>query len=376
MEYRPHPLADIFPLITGDEFVALKQDIKDNGLLEPIWILDGMILDGRNRFRACQEVGVSPVFREYEGDEPAAFVISLNLKRRHLDKSQSATVAVEFLPFLEAEAKDRKKKAGENYGKGHSKVNQKIDEPIRETESARAVKAAQSLDIAAQMVGTNRQYVADAKKLKEEKPEVFEQVRKGEKTISQAKREILKESVAARLEEVAANEVIAPTGLFDVIVIDPPWPMQKIDRDVRPNQVEFDYPTMTEDELSSLEIPADEDCHVWLWTTHKFMPMAFRLLNSWGMKYVCTFVWHKPGGFQPIGLPQYNCEFALYARKGTPQFIDTKALPTCFNAPRGAHSEKPEEFYEMVRRVTGGRKLDMFNRRLIEGFAGWGKEAA
>jgi N6-adenosine-specific RNA methylase IME4 len=376
MEYRPHPLADIFPLITGDEFVALKQDIKDNGLLEPIWMLDGMILDGRNRFRACQEVGVSPVFREYEGDEPAAFVISLNLKRRHLDKSQSATVAVVFLPFLEAAAKDRKKKAGENYGKGHSKVNQKIDEPIRETESARAVKAAQSLDIAAQMVGTNRQYVADAKKLKEEKPEVFEQVRKGEKTISQAKREILKESVAARLEEVAANEVIAPTGLFDVIVIDPPWPMQKIDRDVRPNQVEFDYPTMTEDELSSLEIPADEDCHVWLWTTHKFMPMAFRLLNSWGMKYVCTFVWHKPGGFQPIGLPQYNCEFALYARKGTPQFIDTKALPTCFNAPRGAHSEKPEEFYEMVRRVTGGRKLDMFNRRLIEGFAGWGKEAA
>jgi N6-adenosine-specific RNA methylase IME4 len=372
MEYRPHPLADIFPLITGDEFVALKQDIKDNGLLEPIWMLDGMILDGRNRFRACQEVGVKPIFREYEGDEPAAFVISLNLKRRHLDKSQSATVAVEFLPFLEEEAKERQRIAGEIYGKGQPKVDKKVYQPIND----RVERAPQPIDIAAQMTGTNRQYVSDAKKLKEEKPEVFEQVRKGEKTISQAKREILKESVAARLEEVAANEVIAPTGLFDVIVIDPPWPMQKIDRDVRPNQVEFDYPTMTEDELSSLEIPADEDCHVWLWTTHKFMPMAFRLLNSWGMKYVCTFVWHKPGGFQPIGLPQYNCEFALYARKGTPQFIDTKALPTCFNAPRGAHSEKPEEFYEMVRRVTGGRKLDMFNRRLIEGFAGWGKEAA
>jgi hypothetical protein len=88
-----HDLASIFPMLAGDEAKALADDISKHGLREPIALLEGKILDGRNRYNACLDAGVEPRFTHYSGDNPAAYVVSLNLKRRHLNESQRAMVA-------------------------------------------------------------------------------------------------------------------------------------------------------------------------------------------------------------------------------------------------------------------------------------------
>jgi hypothetical protein len=94
--YEFHELALLFPTIEGKDFDELVADIKANGLREPLTLLDGEILDGKNRARACEVAGVEPTFKTYEGDDPVGFVVSANLLRRHLTPGQCSALAVEL----------------------------------------------------------------------------------------------------------------------------------------------------------------------------------------------------------------------------------------------------------------------------------------
>jgi ParB-like chromosome segregation protein Spo0J len=96
-QYEFHELCQIFPRCTDEELQLLVSDIRENGLQIPITLKDGKILDGRNRYLACQMLNIEPEYVEYDGDTPLSFVISRNLCRRHLSESQRAMVAAAII---------------------------------------------------------------------------------------------------------------------------------------------------------------------------------------------------------------------------------------------------------------------------------------
>jgi len=109
-----HPAAALFPVLKGAELQELADDIRDHGLLEPIELLDGTVLDGRSRLAACELAGVEPDFTEANIDDlgPTVYVVSKNLKRRHLKTGQRAAIVQRMQPLLAEEAKERQREHG------------------------------------------------------------------------------------------------------------------------------------------------------------------------------------------------------------------------------------------------------------------------
>lgn len=395
------------------DIALLAESIKQLGLLQPIGItLDNELIYGHRRLLAFKQLGretiparvldvpaivlaehaENEIRKDFTHSERVAIgqAVEAELGKRQGQRTDLASEQhgelVQNFAQVESGKKTRQiaaEKAGfgnpETYRQAKVVVTHGTPELVEAMDQS-TIAISTAAKLATAPVDLQRQAVADPKKAvdlaNQASAAKVREMKHGVKETAQAQMEAKRAEVKAHLEAVAANSPGVLSGVYDVIVIDPPWEMEKIERYVTPSHVALDYPTMSIDDIKKMEIPCADNCHVWLWTTHKYLPEAFGILKHWGLQYVCTFVWHKPGGFQPPGRPQYNAEFVLYARRGSPVFMDTKAFPVAFQAPRGAHSEKPEEFYDLVRRVTAGRRLDMFNRRKILGFDTWGKEAA
>jgi len=184
---KNHPIADVWPMMDEDKLRELADDIRKNGQLVPVWLYDGKILDGRNRWAACKIAGIEPKTKEYTGDEPTAFAVAMNDRRRHMNKGALAAVAAELEPFFAADAKRRQRESGGDKKSPSAKsVVAKMPEPIDKK------PAAPAREEAAKSVGVGERYVQDAKKVKQEAPEVFERLKAGKITLQDAKREVAK----------------------------------------------------------------------------------------------------------------------------------------------------------------------------------------
>ncbi len=174
-----HDVANLFPLIEGQEFDELIEDVRKNGLQQTIWTYQNEIIDGRNRYRACLKAGVEPRFQEWDGKGSLVeFAISLNVKRRHLTSSQLAVVALGVEKQLGKEAHEREeKRKSETTLEKFQKSS--LDKPV--TPQINAVVQS------AKLLNTNDNYVSIAKKIAEKAPELLEHVISGTLTIPDAK---------------------------------------------------------------------------------------------------------------------------------------------------------------------------------------------
>jgi hypothetical protein len=262
-----HDACNIFPMMSPDEFAGLKADIEANGLREPIWLHRGKVIDGRNRLKACREIGVEPRFRDWDGKGSLVeFVVSLNLHRRHLSSGQRAACGTEIEERLAVEAKERQRASGGDRKSAEARPKQAKKSVVEGIPQPISDKAR---DQAAKLVGSNSRYIQDAKTIKQSAPELHEKVKAGKMTLPQAKREVQKAEKRAELQ--AKAEAVAPadsrrwevvTGdSIAVLEAEPSEPARLIFADP-PYNIGFDYGEGHDDAL-----PADQYlqwCRRWI----------------------------------------------------------------------------------------------------------------
>lgn len=169
---------------------------------------------------------------------------------------------------------------------------------------------------------------------------------------------------------------------FKTIVADPPWETTRLKGTLYPGatdtaplkMVALDYPTMSIEEICALPVRdlAEDDAHLYLWTTQSFLRRTYEVLDAWGFRQGAILVWAKP----PKGVcGTYVCsvEFCIFARRGSLE-AKRRQIGTCYQWPRSHHSAKPESFLDMVESVSPGPYLEMFARRNRLGRATWGNE--
>jgi N6-adenosine-specific RNA methylase IME4/ParB-like chromosome segregation protein Spo0J len=370
-----HALAGIFPMFSETEIEELADDIRQRGQEQPIWLLDGKIIDGRNRDEACHRAGLSPKVRTYTGDDPLGFVLSLNLRRRHLTESQRAMVAAKIVDW----------ERGMNQSTSGSANLPTREAARRLSISERAVVAAkrirdQGAPALQQAIETGKISVNAGEALSYlEKQAQEEALRAENKAIIAKAKEIRTDRQRhARLVRTTVINAIAdrgrmvtgemPVAVAPVGYCDCPW-QQEAWSDETGQDKGLPYPSMTVAELMALcageKSPFTRDAVLYFWSTTNRLRDAMAIIEAWGFRFVSMITWDKVH----IGMGRWvrdRTEHLLICKRGDFPGIDlyTPKPESLYSEPKSEHSRKPVWFAEEIERLYPTmRKLELFQRK-------------
>lgn len=392
-----HPLADIFPWLEGAANDALREDIRQNGIREPIVFLDGAILDGRNRYMCARDLGIAYPRREFgsdplDGTDPLAFVISLNLTRRHLTESQRASVAAKLANLPQGRPADKGAnlpllpEAPEAPAVSVAAAAEMLNVSERSVKSARKVQDRGAPELVAAL-DAGRVAVSTAAEIAElPKAEQAEVVARGEKEILAKAKEIKAVKSAARrverldnLAEIAKGNAELDTSVrYPVIYADPPWRYENPPIGASSRSIENHYPTMTLSEICAMPVSelATDDAILYLWATAPKLAECFEVIAAWGFEYRTNMVWDK----EKIGMGYHarnQHELLLICKRGDipPPAAGTQPS-SVYRETRGDHSAKPAFFAEMIEGFYPQLpKIELFCRSPRAGWAVFGNQS-
>jgi N6-adenosine-specific RNA methylase IME4 len=365
-----------YPEMQEGFFNNLKNDIEVNGYDNsfPIYLYEDKIIDGWNRYRACKELNIEPIYKEFIGNdmEVISFILRTN-NRRDLTPYQRSNIALEYEDYFMEKAKESKSEKVSHF-RNTGVVLQKSAKPDTRKELAKIAKVSHDT-------------IFKVKKINEKAPEeTKEKLRTGEVSINAAyneikkeeKKEILNNKIQEIENKINKQNLVITDKKYHVIAIDPPWSYKERggfssdNYDSITNRGSVDYPIMTIEEIKKIKLPYDDDCVLFLWTTHAFLKDAFDVLEDWGFKYKATIVWDKV----KMGIGRnirMQVEFCLLGTKGSP-ILQGNSERDIITEARREHSRKPEAFYSMVDRLCIGNKLDYFSRQKRNNWDHYGAE--
>lgn len=402
----------LIPPLTNEEFNQLEQNCIKDGILESIKVWQDVIIDGHNRHEIANKNGLDFTVTELSFEnrtDALEWIILHQLGRRNLTEEQKAYLRGKryeneklkagtrtdlTYPQNEDRLKTSEKLAAEysvskatierdaDFAKGVDLLPEERRTDVLSGKSELKKQEVQQIGKIRQQV--EKQVKSDAVMRTDEdiqaeieikaKELAAKEIRRIEEEKRQKKEEKVEQrkiEIQAQKDAIASGEMKLPEGVFEVIAIDPPWNYSR-EYDPDGSRVANPYPEMNQSELLELNPPFANDSVCFLWTTHAFIFDAKELLNKWGFTYKATMVWDK----EKMGMGAWlrmQCEFCLVGIKGKPMWNNTK-YRDIIREPRREHSRKPDAFYEMVKEITIGRRLEYFSREKREGWDVFGND--
>ena len=385
---KTHPVADALPMIEGAEFEALVEDIRANGLRhKPVLDHAGeWLVDGRNRKRACEQIGITFEYEHLpEGTNIAAYVISTNLKRRHLNESQRGMIAAAIANLGQGKRKTRPEGGFEGVTQAEAAVGAGVSERTVQRANAVRDKGVPELVDAVVKGKVDLKGAEQVAKLspKQQRDLIKERVDtskgpvRGGKLAALSRQETKRETV----RNINTGKVKPmPIGQFGVIYADYPWKYDNSDQHDG-SRGHMGYPPMELDAILAHAAEAGrragKDCIIALWVTNLYIPHIGRVVDAYGAEYHTMLTWPKPRA--GVGSwPRGQTEHVVIASIGKPTHTLNEIstlLPSWNPARPGEHSSKPAELAELLVKHCSGPFLELFGREQRDQWTVWGAES-